>query len=209
MKKIVFSVILMMSLTCASAQLKNADGNATIAKIKTANEKVSTISCKFNRTIKQAMINKATESKGDFNYTRANKLSMKYTTSDELVVINDNDVAIGKNGKTRTLRSTGKHAEPLVNTLLGCVSGNLNKLDGKLESVKESNGATTVLVDVDNFRVGQSRVTKVEIKYDSNLLIQSIKMIESDGSYTLYELQSVTTNKAIAESVYAISKTKK
>lgn len=209
MKKIVLSAILMMSLTCASAQLKNADGNAAIAKIKTANEKVTTISCKFNRTIKQAMIDKATESSGDFNYTRATKLSMKYTTTDESVVINEGEVALGKKGKTRNMKSTSKHAEPLVNTLLGCVSGDLSKLDGTLESVKEAGGVTTILVDVDNFRVGQSRVTKVEIKYGSNLIIQSIKMIESDGSYTLYELQSVATNKAISESVYAIAKSKK
>lgn len=206
MRKFIYAVIALMSFTCVSAQLKNADGNATIAKIKGANEKVSTISCKFTRTIKQAMLDQASISSGDFNYTRASKLSMQYTTTDELVVINGDEVAIGKKGKIRNLKSTNKHAQPLVNTLLGCVSGNLNKLEGKLESVKEVNGSIIVLVDVDNFKVGQSRVAKVEIKYGSNMLIQSINMIESDGSYTLYELQSVSTNKTIAESVYAIKK---
>jgi len=189
-----------------SAQLKKADGNTTIAKIKTANEKVSTISCKFNRTIKQAMLEQASVSSGDFYYTRASKLSMKYTTTDELVVINEGEVALGKKGKIRNLKATNKHAEPLVNTLLGCVSGDLNKLDGKLESVKEINGGVVVVVDVDNFKVGQSRVAKVEIKYSANLLIQSIKMIESDGSYTLYELQSPVTNKNISDSLYQINK---
>lgn len=206
MKKVIYTAIaLMLSLTSATAQLKNADGNAIIAKIKSANEKVNTISCKFNRTIKQAMLDQPAKSDGDFNYTKNNKLSMRYA-SGELVVVNNNEVSIGKKGKIRNLKASNKHVDSLVETLLGCVSGNLNEMDGKLESATESKGVTTVVIDVDNFKVGQSKITKVELKYGSDYVINSISMIESDGSYTLYELQTKTVNKPIDDAVYVVAK---
>jgi len=198
-------MLIALSFTCATAQLKNADGNSTITKIKAANEKVNTISCKFDRTIKQAMLEQPAKSDGVFNYTKARKLSMKYT-SGEQVIVNENEVLIGKKGKTRNLKASNKHVESLVNTLLGCVSGDLNALDGTLEGVKESGGKTLIFVDVDNFKVGQSKVTKVELEYGSDLIIQSIKMIESDGSYTLYEMQTKSINKQIDEAVYETKK---
>ncbi|MCQ2229754.1 MAG: outer-membrane lipoprotein carrier protein LolA [Bacteroidales bacterium] len=206
MKRFIYtSALVALSFTCATAQLKNAEGNSVISKIKAANEKVNTISCKFDRTIKQAMLDQPAKSDGDFNYTKSRKLSMKYT-SGEQVVVNENEVLIGKKGKTRNLKASNKHVESLVNTLLGCVSGNVNSLEGTLESVKETGGKTLITVDVDNFKVGQSKVTKVELEYGSDLIIQSIKMIEADGSYTFYELQTKSLNKQIDESVYVVKK---
>lgn len=206
MKKFFYSAVaLLLSVTYAGAQLKNSNGNATLAKIKTANEKVTTMSCSFTRTIKQSMLDQSAKADGNFNYTKDNKLSMVYTNG-EMVVINNNEVAIGKKGKVRHLKAKSKHAEPLVNTLLGCVSGNLDKLDGTLESVIESKGVSTVIITVDNFKVGQSKFSKVELNYGADLTIQSIKMTEADGSYTLYELQSKTLNKSIDDKVYNTEK---
>lgn len=206
MKKLFsLAIVAILSVTGVSAQLKNAAGNATIEKIKTANEKVTSMSCKFSRVIKQAMLEQPAKSQGNFNYTKANKLSMIYENG-EKVVVNNGEVAIGKKGKVRNLKSSNKHAEPLVNTLIGCVSGDLNKLSGTLESASDNKNGATVVVGVDNFKVGQSRFTKVEIKYGADMTISGITMYEADGSYTQYELQAKTLNKSIDESVYNTAK---
>ncbi len=205
MKKNLFIVaaLAFMSVGIASAQLKNADGNAVVAKVKSANESVKSISCKFTQTKKMSFSDQVVKSDGDFYFTKDNKLSMKYTNG-EVLVMNGNEVVLGKKGKTRKLKATNKHAAPLVATLLGCVSGDLNKLDGQLESAKEQGGVVVINVKVDNFKVGQSLVSKVEIKYGKNNIIESINLIEADGSYTLYELQQKTLNKAIDEGVYSV-----
>ena len=205
MKKFICAIVSLVVSLSAVAQLKNATGNDAIEKVRVANEKVSSIKSKFTQTKKMAFIEQASTSDGDFAYTKDSKLAMIYTNG-EVVVVNGGDVTLGKKNKTRNLRRTNKHVEGLVNTLFSAVSGNLSNLDGTLEKTDKSNGAIVFTVAVE-FTVGKSKVSKLELKYNaSDCIINTIKMIESDGSYTLYELSSKKINEKIDDSVYVVKK---
>ena len=203
MKKIFVTVIaILAAMTSIDAQLKNAN-SAELSTIKSANEKVQSIQCKFKRTQKMAYLDKDVVSEGDFFYTKSNKLSMKYSDGEKMI-INGDRVAVGKDGKVRNMRAKNHHVEDLSATLLLCLSGNLNELDGTLKSVKKGAKEYDVNIDVD-FKMGRNKIKGLELKYDAkDLTLNSLKMIEDDGSYTFYELQKKTLNQSIDEKNYAI-----
>ena len=52
-------------------------------------------------------------------------------------------------------------------------------------------------------KVGRNTVSSVELAYDKkDLSLASLKLIEADGSYTLYELKGKTFNKTIDAKVF-------
>ncbi len=205
MKKFFLSLIAVAAFTLsANAELKNANSDL-LSKVKTANESVKTISCTFTQTKKMAFIEKATKKEGDFNYTKPSMLSMKYTDT-EAVIINDNNVTLGMNGKVRNVKAKNKHVEALAATLLSCMSGDVAELDGTLTSAEQKSDYILFKIDVD-FSVGKGAISKLELKYEkSDMTLKSLNMIEDDGSYTLYELQSKKLNTTIDESVYTLKK---
>ncbi len=205
MKKIISTAIAAILLTInANAELKNAN-NDLLNKVKSANEQVSTMTCKFTQTKKLSYIKDTTKKSGDFNYTKPSSLSMKYTDG-EAVIINNKNVTLGMNGKVRNVKTKNKNVESLAATLLACMSGNVAELDGTLTSAEQKSNAIVFKIDVD-FSVGKGDISKLELQYDkSDMTLKSLNMIESDGSYTLYELQTKTLNKAIDESVYTLKK---
>lgn len=205
MRRLLYLVSCALVTFTANAQLKNVTNADDIAKIKSANEKVTSFTSSFSQTKKMAFIDGLTKSEGDFYYTNSGKLAMKYASGDA-IVINDGDVSLGMNGKKRKLKSSNRHVEGLVNALFSAVSGDVMKLDGTLEKVNKAKDAITFVVNV-NFTVGKSKVKKLELVYaTSDLTVSQIKMIEADESYTLYEIPSKKINVSIDNKVFAHTK---
>lgn len=206
MRKFILSAIAFTFLSfAAEAQLKNVTNKDIVAKIKNANEKVENISCKFKQTKEIAMINNPVVSNGDFYFTKPNQLALKYTDG-EVMIINKENVTIGKKGKARNVKSKNKQVEALASTLLACMSGDVMKLNGSVEKMNDGAKEITFKVKVD-FTVGKGQISNLELAYDKkDMTLKSMKMIEADGSFTLYELQSKALNKAIDSNVYEYNK---
>lgn len=205
MKKLIFATALLLSIAIqAYSQLQNATDN-TIAKVKSANANITTISSNFKRTSKMAFIDQAVEVDGKFYYTKPQQLSMLYSNS-EVFIINGDNVTVGKKGKPRNVKAKNKQVEALASTLLSCMAGDVATLNGTLTSTDKSSKYITYKVKVD-FQVGKGSITELELKYDaSDMTFRSLNLIEADGSYTLYELQTKTLNQSIDSSVYETKK---
>lgn len=192
----------------SSAQLKNADKNADVAKVLDANKSVTSIQCPFTRTTKVAAIATSTKSDGQFYYSQPENLAMKYTDG-EVFVVTDDNVSITVGGKARTLRSGNHHVEDLAETLLACVAGDLSEIDGKLTSSK-TQGQNIVFVISTDLKMGRNSITSLELAYNKkDLTLASLKMVEKDGSYTLYQLGDKTLNKSIDAKTFEHAKGKK
>lgn len=204
MKSKVIIVALAASLfvpQIAFAQLKNAKGNAEVTKVEEAGKGVSSIQCPFTRTTKVAVIKDAAKADGTFYFQNPSSLSMKYANGEEFVVTGDN-VSMSVGGKARTLRASNRHVEGLSSTLLACVKGQVSAIDGTLKSAKAAGQSIVFKIDTD-MKVGRNTVSSVELAYDKkDLSLASLKLIEADGSYTLYELKGKTFNKAIDAKVF-------
>lgn len=208
MKKSIIATIVGLSFVfVANAQLKGVTSfnEAIVKNLKNGNASVTSITSKFTETQKLSFMNSATEKKGDFYFVKPDQLSMLYT-NDEVMIINKENVTIGKKGKVRNVKSKNKQVEALAQTLLSCMSGDVTSLNGTLESAKQDAKEVTLKVNV-NFTVGKSMISKLELKYDkSDMTFKSLKMIQSDGSYQLYELQGKAKNKEVKQSVFTYSK---
>ncbi len=202
------SLAAILSSSLASAQLKNINGNAEVTKVEEANKQISSMQCQFSRTTKIAALKDATKADGDFYFAAPSNLAMKYANGELLVVTNDN-VSMTVGGKTRTLRSSNRHVEDLSATLLACVKGNISAIDGTLKSAKANGQAITFKIDA-NMKVGRSSINAIELSYNKkDCTLNSLKLIEPDGSYQLYELKTKTLNSTIDSATFSHPNTKK
>lgn len=194
--------------TFASAQLKGADKNADVAKILQANKSVSTIQCPFSRTTKVAAIADAAKSEGNFYFESPNNLAMKYSDG-EIFVVTEENVSLSVGGKARTLRAGNHHVEDLAETLVACIRGDVAAIeDGTLKSSK-TQGNNIVLTISTEMKVGRNSVTTIELAYcKKDYTLVYLKLVEKDGSYTLYELKDKTLNKAIDAKTFEHAKAK-
>ncbi len=208
LKITILAAAAILSSAVASAQLKNANGNAEVNKVQEANAKVSSIQCQFSRTTKVAAIKDATKVDGNFYFTAPSNLSMKYD-SGELFVVTDDNVSMTVGGKTRTLRSSNRHVEDLSETLLACVKGQVTAIEGTLKSAKEVGKNIVFKIDSD-MKVGRNSIKNIELTYSKkDCTLNTMKLIEADGSYQLYELKTKTLDKSIDQSVFAHPNAKK
>lgn len=204
MKKTFLAAAALLLTFTVNAELKNAKSDL-IGKVHTANEKVSSFSCKFSQTKKMAFVEQPTKKEGEFVFSKPDKLSMRYTDG-EALIISDNKVTMGRNGKVRKMKTKNKHVEALAATLLACLDGDITKLDGTLTKAEQKGKDILFCIDV-SFAVGKGQISKLELVYDSkDLTIKSINMIEADGSNTLYQLQNKTMNQKIDEKVFVLKK---
>lgn len=193
--------------TLAVAQLKNASGNADLAKVREANKKVTTIQCPFTRTTKVAALKDATKSDGNFYFENPSNLAMKYADGEVFVVTADN-VSLSIGGKTRTLRAGNRHVEDLAETLLSCVKGDVNSIDGTLKSAKTQGGNIVFNISTD-MKVGRNSIEVIELAYaKKDMTLSTLKLVEKDGSYTLYQLNDKTLNKSIDAKTFEHAKAK-
>lgn len=191
----------------ANAQLKGVSSadEAIVKSLKSGNANVTSLVSKFTETQKMSFMNTSTEKAGDFYFVKPNQLSMLYTNN-EVMIINNENVTIGKKGKVRNVKSKNKQVEALAQTLLACMSGDVSLLNGTLESAKQDAKEVSLKVKV-NFTVGKSVITNLELKYDKkDMTFKSLKMIQADGSYQLYELQSKEKNKNVDAAVFTYNK---
>lgn len=209
-KNLILLIGLAMTSVVANAQLKNASGNATLAKIEEANKKVTALQCPFTRTQKVAALNSSTKAEGTFYYASPSSLSMKYSGSKESFVVTEDNVSMTTaDGKSRKLRSGNHRVEDLAETLVACVKGNVTAIEGKLKSAKTVGKTTVVTIETDIVKV-RSKITSVELTYDnSDYTLKTLKMIEADGSYEQYDLGSKTLNGSIDKAVFTHSERKK
>jgi outer membrane lipoprotein-sorting protein len=208
MRKLIIAAVMGMTFAFgANAQLKGVSSadEAIVKSLKSGNANVTSLVCKFTETQKMSFMNTSTEKAGDFYFVKPNQLSMLYTNN-EVMIINNENVTIGKKGKVRNVKSKNKQVEALAQTLLACMSGDVSLLNGTLDSAKQDAKEVSLKVKV-NFTVGKSVITNLELKYDKkDMTFKSLKMIQADGSYQLYELQSKEKNKNVDAAVFTYNK---
>ena len=208
MRKLIIAAVMGMTFAFgANAQLKGISSadEAIVKSLKSGNANVTSFVSKFTETQKMSFMNTSTEKAGDFYFVKPNQLSMLYTNN-EVMIINNENVTIGKKGKVRNVKSKNKQVEALAQTLLACMSGDVSLLNGTLESAKQDAKEVSLKVKV-NFTVGKSVITNLELKYDKkDMTFKSLKMIQADGSYQLYELQSKEKNKNVDAAVFTYNK---
>jgi outer membrane lipoprotein-sorting protein len=148
-------------------------------------------------------MNEDVSSNGKFFYSKPDRLSMKYEQpAGDLMLINKDQlvmIATGKYSKAST--KTSSRARTMRNILSSCLQGDMSLIDGVTLSSAET--ADSYIITAKLKRKTKSGVNKVVLNYDkSDMTLATMRMEESDGSYTLYTLVDKVLNQPIGDEIF-------
>lgn len=175
-----------------------------------ANSSYASIKSDFkqSRTIKAS--GKTISLEGVLCYTRADKMSMRYSVpKTDLLIINPGKLYMNRGGKS-SLFDTGKNArmKSLSSTLLDCVAGNPAKV------ADDNNADLSVLPSSDSYvvtisaKAGTSnKYSRIQLTYrKSDCVLVKMIMDEPSGVSNAYEMSSIEKNVSVADSEFVIPK---
>ena len=201
-------VWLTLSLAFMAATSAFAD-NAILGKIETQCNSVTSIVSDFDQVKTIAANGKQIASDGVLYYT-ADKFAMHYTdAAKEMLIINGNDFFMIRNGR-KALFNTEKNKpmQSLSNTLLMCMSGDLQQL-------ADQNNADITATDKGSFYevilTARQKSVKgyatIVLNYDKTTgLLTKMVMNEFNGNSTSYALSGIKKNVEIEAGKFEISR---
>ena len=184
------------------------NANEIVEKIKAANSKYTSITAKFKQTRHISILGENVVSTGMFYYQKPDKLAMRYDNpSGDLMLIHGDQFVMVNAGKRQEASSKSNAKMRGMKTILSaCLEGDLNQMEAKKITNKETSQYHIVTVEIDA-KVNKSNINKVVLSFDkTNLSLSILRTEEPDGSYTIYELSNKQFDKTIDNSVFISSK---
>ena len=198
------------SAVSSSTSYPTSEEQVLLDAIEKANSSYGSIKSDFRqlRTLKAS--GKTISLEGVLYYTRADKMSMRYSVpKTDLLIINSGKLYMNRGGKS-SLFDTGKNArmKSLSSTLLDCVAGNPAKV------ADDNNADLRVLPSSDSYVVTISakpgtsnKYSRIQLTYrKSDCVLVKMIMDEPTGVSNVYEMSSVEKNVSVSDSEYVIPK---
>jgi outer membrane lipoprotein-sorting protein len=203
MKKILICIFLCNYIATNAQNDTVGSVGAIIEKIRQANLKCTSIISNFTQIKHLSFMNEDVSSHGKFFYSKPDRLSMKYEQPvGDLMLINKDQfvmIVAGKYSKAST--KTSSKARTMKNILASCLQGDVSLIDGVTLSSEETSDSYIITAKLK--KKARSAINKVILQYDKlNLTLSTMRMEESDGSYTLYTLVDKTLNQSVDDEIF-------
>jgi Outer membrane lipoprotein-sorting protein len=210
MRNLLATIILVMLASFSFAQnygSKMEDTKNFNDRLKQASERTESIICDFDQVKYMSVLASGSKSKGHFYYKKAQNICLEYTNpSGNMIVMNSSKFKMVNGGKTTVL---GLKSNPMMRQLSAmlsaCMTGNLSLFgkDAKTEYY-ESNSHYTVILNPTNSRV-KSHLKQVILQFDKrDMTLSTMKMVENETDYTLYEFKDKRINTGVEDSKFKI-----
>lgn len=181
-----------------------------INKILAANNKLSTIEATFKQVKQMVMLDSEIKSEGTLYFQRTNKLSMIYTRpANDILVINSDNFAIRSAGKITNVNTKNNEQMRLLrNTLLYCLQCDINAIAKETNAnIAQKESATHYIFTLTSKNKAQIGYNKIELSINKKtLLLEILRMDETNGNYTVYNMSDIKTGKVIDVSKFSIPK---
>ncbi len=191
MRKFITCIAILFAAVFSANAQNSPECDAAIAKIAQANEKYSTVTCKFTKTTNMVMMEKELKSEGNLTYTRPDKLKMEYTTpAGDLLEINGDALKMisGKQKRNQNVKGDGRMAT-LKNTLLLSIGGDVAGVAAETNAtVKFEETPQYYIFTLSKGKGAKSQYVELVLSYskkDFSLCV--MKMVEPNGNYTVYD----------------------
>lgn len=204
MKKVAILTFLFFCCVFVKAQVVSSADSPTIEKIRQGNTKYTTITSDFKQTQHLSILGEEIVTDGKFYYKKPEQLAMQYNdpAGDMMLLDGDNFIMVS-GGKRRTISAGSNPKMQGMKTILSaCMQGNALQMGAESITCKET-AKYYIITAVINTDSSGSDFDKVEASYDKkDLSLSVLKTIESDGSYTMYELSKKEFNNQIDETIF-------
>lgn len=202
MKKI--SIILSVLLCCvwfAGAQVVGSKDMPVVEKILAGNKGYTSMTADFKQTQHLPFVDDVIASEGKCYYKKPEQMAMVFTDpeGDMMLVDGNRFVLVSAGSRQEVSAASNPRMQGMKQVLNSCMAGDVQNMGAKKITCEETPALYLVKAELAEGNIFE----KVEVGYDKkDLSLTLLKTIESDGSYTQYELGRKAFNKAIDAQVF-------
>ncbi|MDR0363916.1 MAG: outer membrane lipoprotein carrier protein LolA [Bacteroidales bacterium] len=206
MKKIAILFLFCIGCVVTGAQTINEKDKAIVEKIKQNNLKYQTITSDLKQSRYVTILDEELYSEGTFFYKKPDQLAIEYKEGDAMIV-NGEKFAMLIGGKlNETTAQANSKMGGLKAILTAFLEGDLMQPEATKITCFEDAHYYIFTVEIDENLI-RGEIAQVVANYDKkNFSLSLLKIIETDDSYTIYELINKRFNNAIPEEKFNMTK---
>ena len=207
-----FFVIILTCLSVLSVKgqtrLTSEQEKQVMAKMDQSSKALHSLQCDFIQTKRMKILSKEMQSKGVLYFKKPDKIRWQYTTPyDYTFIMNGDKVQIKSVKSTKNIDIQGNKIFRQITTLiLNTVTGEgiRNSADFNVEFFKSNDGYFVKMLP--KKKEVKQIYSAIEVYFNPALtMVESIKMIEKSGEFTVVKLISPKLNSTINESLFKIN----
>lgn len=205
----------MILLTCLSAlslmgqtKLTSEQEKQVLAKMDQSSNALRSLQCEFMQSKRMKILSKEMQSKGILYFKKPDRIRWQYTSPyDYTFIMNGDKVQIKSAKSTKNIDIQGNKIFRQISTIiLNTVTGGgiKNSADFNVELYKS--GDIYFAKMLPKKKEVKQVYSSIEVYFNSALtMVDTIKMIEKSGEYTVVKLVAPKINAAINESVFKVN----
>ena len=202
-------------LTCLSAlsvmgqtKLTSEQEKQVLAKMDQSSNALRSLQCDFLQTKRMKILSKEMQSKGILYFKKPDKIRWQYTSPyDYTFIMNGDKVQIKSAKSTKNIDIQGnKIFRQITTIILNTVTGGgiMNSADFNVELYKS--GDIYFAKMLPKKKEVKQVYSSIEVYFNSALtMVETIKMVEKSGEYTVVKLVAPKINATINESVFKVN----
>ena len=202
-------------LTCLSAlsvmgqtKLTSEQEKQVLAKMDQSSNALRSLQCDFVQSKRMKILSKEMQSKGILYFKKPDKIRWQYTSPyDYTFIMNGDKVQIKSAKTTKSIDIQGNKIFRQISTIIlnTITSGGIkNSSDFNVELYKSGNIYFAKMLP--KKKEVKQVYSSIEVYFNSALtMVDTIKMIEKSGEYTVVKLVTPKINAAINESVFKVN----
>lgn len=201
------SLLIMIALLCGfSVQAQESALLQTFTQeLHLKSTKVSTIQCDFTQTRSASVLANDVVKRGRFYFVKPGNTLLAFNGGD-YIKITEEWFEMKTGGNISKMKVAMNPMLKNLNSLLSaCMVGDFEQMSRGFEIRLESSTKEWVVVMVPIRGKSVSKVSQIELRFDrSNMSLNSLKMEEKTGDYTLYVFSNKSFNKEIDSKMFNI-----
>ena len=202
-------------LTCLSAlsvmgqtKLTSEQEKQVLAKMDQSSNALRSLQCDFVQSKRMKILSKEMQSKGILYFKKPDKIRWQYTSPyDYTFIMNGDKVQIKSAKSTKNIDIQGnKIFRQITTIILNTVTGGgiMNSADFNVELYKSGNIYFAKMLP--KKKEVKQVYSSIEVYFNSALtMVETIKMVEKSGEYTVVKLVAPKINATINESVFKVN----
>ena len=199
-----FSVLSMTAQT----KLTKEQEKVVLEKMEKSSNALHSLHCDFVQSKKMKILNKEMISKGVLYFKKPDKIRWQYTTPyDYTFIMNGDKVQIKSAKSTKNIDIQGnKIFRQITTIILNTVTGGgiMNSSDFDVTLYKQGDAYFAKMLP--KKKEVKQVYAAIEVYFNSALtMVETIKMIEKSGEYTIVKLLSPKVNTTINESIFKVN----
>ena len=174
-------------------------------KLKENSDKISTIQCSFTQTRAVAVLAKDVVKSGKFYFAKPNNMLLAFNDGDH-IKMTEEWFEMKTKGNTNAMKVSANPMLKNLNSILSaCMIGDIEQMMRGFDAKVESDAKEWLVVMTPMRGKANAKVSQIELRFDKgDMSLNSMKMAEKTGDYTLYRFSNKSFNKAIDAKLFNI-----